>query len=300
MPLKPGLAAVGKWPEGLASDGRSIWVAESGQRRIARVDTQANRVVETVVVGRLPVDMATGAEGNIYALVNTDKTVFARTPDGKGHKLATLRECPERFVPRPGALLVLVLPDCSSASSRVLRIDTGKGTVKASAELGRNANAIAAAGDDAWVLHSTGPIRTLDAATLQPTGSIQIDGFPWVIAASGRGVFVGGRQAQQSGWPMVVRLDPATRRETHRRLLPGDELIAAMAVSERHVVAVGLRGTIFVLSADDLAPRGQFVAQGFGDFRPQAALIMNDRLYVSTHKGQGESGTLLVFEGWQH
>lgn len=297
--LKPIVVPVGKWPEGLAASGPSIWVAESGLRRIARVDTRTNQVAETVTVGRLPVDMAVGPEGNLYGLVNTDKTVFLRTPDGKNRRLATFTACPERFAARTGMLLVLVQPDCSSATARVLGVDTGKGTVRSSPELGPNANAIAAVGDAAWVVHSTGSVQIVDAATLQPAGSIPIGGFPWVIASNGGAVFVAGREAQQRGSGMVVRVDAATRRETQRRVLPGTELMAAIAADDRHVVAVGPQGTVFVLSAADLAPLRRFTAAGFGEFQPQAVLIANGRLYITTHKGQGENGSLLVFEGWQ-
>ena len=78
--IAPEIIDVGKWAEGLAWDGRSLWVAESGQRTVARIDLAARRVVEHVKVGRLPTDMVATSAGAVDALVATDKSVWKRSP----------------------------------------------------------------------------------------------------------------------------------------------------------------------------------------------------------------------------
>src|SRR4051812_4782487 len=78
LTMTPRVIQVGKWAEGIAFDGSSIWVAESGQRSIAQIDAARGSVIRHVTVGRLPVNMLRFTDGAIYALVQTDKLVWQR------------------------------------------------------------------------------------------------------------------------------------------------------------------------------------------------------------------------------
>src|SRR6185295_12728485 len=134
--LTPSIVAVGKWAEGVAFDGNSLWVAESGQRSIAEIPKDGT-IARHVSVGRLPVGMASLPDGRIYALVQTDQIVWQQTPGNpKGRRLTSLKECPNALAAGPRALWVLTQPDCSSGSSRAIRIDPESGRQFPTEQLG--------------------------------------------------------------------------------------------------------------------------------------------------------------------
>ena len=127
--LSPFVIPVGKWPEGIASDGRYLWVAESGSRRIAKVDQRRGRIVSRVKVGRLPVQMMALADGRILSLVHTDKKLWQQpTPKGKGRTLARIGDCPVSMTGDSAGIWVATYVNCTGDKSKIFEIDpqTGK------------------------------------------------------------------------------------------------------------------------------------------------------------------------------
>lgn len=298
--LKPRVVPVGRWPEGLAWDGASVWVAESGVQRIARIDTVAGKVVETARVGRLPVDMASGANGAIYAMVNTEQRVFVKTPGGKGAVLTGIAGCPDKMIAHGGALLALAWPDCSSRTSQVVAIDPGNGARRVSADLGRDGFAIAASGDTAWVARGAGGrIDVVDVASLKPTGSVEAGGALFVLAAADGAVFAGGREGADRGAPRVVRIDAASRAVTHRATLPGGGHVKALVLAGPHLIAAGEKGALFVLAAADLKPLARLVVDGPMPVDARRLLVVGDRLFVSSFVGDGDHNAVVILEGWR-
>ena len=290
---------VGRWPEGLAWDGAALWIAESGVRRIASVDPAAGRVTGTVPVGRLPVDMAAAPDGTVYALVNTDKKVFAHKRGGRSAALAGVAGCPDHMTLSGPTLLVLTWPDCSSADSRIVAIDTATARARSSASLGRNAFGIAATGEHAWVAHSDGSVDVVDIASLARQATVAVGGFTIAIAAGNGAVFVAGRDRPQGGAPLVARIDAASRAVSHRLVLPGGETITALTVAGRHLVAAGEKGSLLVLAADDLRPLAKIAPRGWTATPAQRLLVVGERLYLTTHAGVGENGSLVMIDGWR-
>lgn len=290
---------LGRWPEGLAWDGAALWIAESGVQRIARVDPAAGRVSETVRVGRLPVDMTAGADGTVYALVNTERAVFARKRGGPGAVLSGVAGCPERMALSGATLLVLTWPDCSSADSKVVAIDTATARSRTSPSLGKDAFAIATAGGHAWVLHRDGTLDVIDIAALTRSATVAIGGFTLAMAASDSAVFVGGLDRPEGTAPLVARIDAASRAVTHRGTLPGQARVAAIAAAGRHIVVAADNGALFVLSADDLTPLARLTVPSLAGETPRAMLVVGDRLYLTMHKGAGDNGSLLTIDGWR-
>ncbi|MBM3623420.1 MAG: hypothetical protein FJX20_22300 [Alphaproteobacteria bacterium] len=287
---------LGRWPEGLTWDGAALWIAESGVQRIAKVDPAAGRVAETVRVGRLPIDMAASADGTVYTLVNTDRAVFARKRGGPGAVLSGVAGCPERMALSGTTVLVLTWPDCSSADSKIVAVDTATARSRSSPALGRDAVAIVAAGGHAWVLHRDGAVDVVDIAALTKRATVAIGGATLALAASESAVFVGGLDGAA---PLVARIDVASRAVTHRGSLPGAARIAAIASAGRHIVTADELGALFVLSADDLTPLARLGAPGLAGDGPRGMLVVGDRLYVTIHKGVGINGSLLVIDGWR-
>ena len=174
---------------------------------------------------------------------------------------------------------MLTWPDCSSADSRIVAIDTASARTRSSASLGRNAFGIAATGDRAWVAHSDGSVDVIDIASLARQATVAVDGFTVAITAGDSAVFVAGRDRPQGSASLVVRIDAASRAVTHRRVLPGGEMITALTVAGRPLIAGGEKGALLVLSADDLRLLARIAPRGWTATPAQRLLVVGERLY---------------------
>jgi DNA-binding SARP family transcriptional activator/streptogramin lyase len=71
--------ALGKRPLGLASNGRTVWVAVNGDRTLARIDARSGRLVRTIGIGAAATDVALGT-GSVWVVTANDHTVVAVSP----------------------------------------------------------------------------------------------------------------------------------------------------------------------------------------------------------------------------
>jgi hypothetical protein len=250
-----------------------------------------------MTVGRLPVGVEADADGNIYSLQQTDKTVWRTRPAGPGKRFAQIVECPQDLAVTAAALWVLVWPDCSSAEAKAVRIDIKTGKQTRTELLGEWGEAVAAAHDAVWVAHVRGgAISRIDPASLA-VDRLAMDGLSlWDVAANDRRVFAGGRVGEDNARGVVVAIDPASLQEVARQAI--GEMILRVVADDRHVAAVGLDGKIWILSADTL--RQEIVIEpSVGPYRPSDALLLGDRLVVVAQQLGGENGAVLTFEGWR-
>ena len=290
---------IGKWPEGITSDGQNLWIAESGVRRVAQMDPTNGRVIKRVKVGRLPVDMVADPTGQVFSLVYTDGLVWSHPAQGKGRRLAKLTDYPEDMVADSKFLWVLTHPGGSSANTKVVRIDRRSGKTKTSNALpDQNASGIALSRGRIWLVHGQGRggrISVVDANTLARGGSIGVNVFLTDIASSDQGMFVSGGEFNKSG--TVVKYNPGNGREEARAQLPG-QFIGTLAAFQDHVVAIGSGGTIWVLSASDLSIR-RVITLNFGQYQAQDVHVTASSLFITTHRGQGSNGSVLAVRNWQ-
>ncbi len=295
--IAPEIIEVGKWAEGLAWDGRSLWVAESGQRTVARIDLAARRVVDRAKVGRLPTDMVATAGGDVDVLVATDKLVWKRSANGGSATLTKLDECPQAMIGGAQALWVLTLPDCSSDKSRLIRVDRGNGRQSRTDELGQWGQAMTAQGNQIWIAHARGPALTVaDQDTLDAT-SIKVSGASlWSLAANSRNVFGGGREDENNEAGLVVMFDPVNRTEVHRATM--SQLVTRIVSDENHVVALGNKGTIWVFAARDLSLQ-RTITLSTGAFEPHGAIFHQDSILISVGQFSGENGAVFVVGDWR-
>ncbi len=296
--LTPAVWAVGKWPEGMAFDGQSLWVAESGQRTLARLDPFSGAVIERVPSGRLPVGMVANRQtGEVFAEVATDQTIVKFSRSGKGGKFVSLPDYPNGIAADDVAIWTLLWVDGSNADVSVIRHDQRTGASKKSEILGQAGSKIAKAGNSLWVnqaMQYNTDLNLLDPGTLQRKQVVTLDGFFPAMAATETGVFLGGGNWDVNG--TVIRVDPATLFETARRELPG-EFIDRITTDGEFVVAAGTKGTLWVMEAGYLALRRE-IRLNYGEFTPASLLIEGDTLYISVHTGSGENGSILELKGW--
>jgi hypothetical protein len=289
---------VGKWPEGIVYDGKSLWIAESARRRIAQLNITNGRVIKRVKVGRLPVDMVATSDGRVFSLVYTDQLVWLQPKRGRGARFARLKDYPEGMVNDDRTLWVLTHPGGSSAQTKVVRLDQRSGKAKGSDNLGQNGSDLAVANGKVWVVHGTGKsgqLSLLDPDTLAGKGQIHVNGFVSQIAANDHGVFVSGGEWDKSG--LVLKFDGETRTEMARRMLPG-QFVYSMTADEKHVIAIGRQGKIWILSPEDLSILRE-IDLSIGQFEPRMILPIGDTLYITTSRGRGGNGSVVVVKDWK-
>jgi hypothetical protein len=294
--IKPQVRPVGKWPEGIASNGKALWVSESGQRAIRQIAPDGKG--RSVTVGRLPVGMVAASDGRVLVAVQTDKLIWAQSGD-TGKPLVRLKECIEQIGldAAKRKLLVVALPECSSASSKLLAVDIDSGKVNASGLLGKDATDVVAVNGQALVAHATGAIEIVTVDTLAVAQVVQTGNTLWRGTASKSSVFFGGMTQRPGGRAMVMRLDPASFKVTHRRELDSPEMIMAVAATEDRLIAADRLGRIWIMRGDDLTLEAEIQATT-GAFTPQAMIVVGDTLLMTTHQGQGENGSIYAFNGW--
>ena len=64
---------VGDGPTGIAFGEGAVWVANSGDGTVSRIDSETEEVVETIEVGNRPVGIAAGA-GSVWVTVQEPVT----------------------------------------------------------------------------------------------------------------------------------------------------------------------------------------------------------------------------------
>ncbi|PWW04568.1 hypothetical protein DFR52_1011267 [Hoeflea marina] len=295
--LEPGVIDVGKWAEGIAFDGRFYWVAESGQRSVAKIEYGSGDLIKHVKIGRLPTSMVAPREGGVFALVATDKLVSSIGANDKVTTLAKLGECPDRMIAGDGGLWVLTQPACSSESSRVIGIDARTGKQTKSSNLGEWATSLAAMGLEIWVGHARGGLVNVYDSRTAEVGDITVPGLStWAMASNSAHVFAGGRVDENNDDGLVVMFDPDRMEEAARASLP--EMVMQMLADADHLVAIGEKGTIFVLSAQTLDLL-RTIRLTTGDYTARDVIALEDNLLITSSMAAGENGAVLVVNDWR-
>jgi DNA-binding beta-propeller fold protein YncE len=281
---------VGKWPEGVVVVGDAAWIAESGGRRVVKVDLARGEITARVSVGRLPVEMASSLAGEVYSLIHTDKEIWTIDPaSARGRVLVRLPDDPEDMVYADGALWVLLWAKGSSQGSSVVRVDPATGRLTRSPELGPNAFALAVGHGRVWVAHGGGAISVVDQATLAPTGDLAVRDQHRLIAVGQGAVYADTRDG-------VVRIDPATGKVTHEVTLGAQ--LSVLSAEGDHLLAVDRAGRGWRLDPADLHVTAALSAPaGMGE--PHAVAFHNGRLLFTDYSyrsGEPEraDGRLLV------
>ena len=296
--IEPYVIPVGKWAEGVTVSNGSLWVAESGSRSVAEVDAASGKIRRHITVGRLPVSMGSAPDGSVYALVETDKAVWVQPPGGgKGRRLATLVDCPQAMAVSDAAVWVLTQPDCSSADSRMVKIDRHGAGEAITESLGEWGQAMTLGHGKAWGAHARGPgISMVDLKTLafQRVGSGELS-F-WAITSNSFGIYAGGHQGQDNSAGVIAEINPIDGKEGRRILVP--ERIAAMTSDDRNVIAVGDKGTIWVVDAGRFAIV-KTIKVGGGLGNPRDVILQDGRIVMTDQSRNGDNGALVIIQNWQ-
>lgn len=270
---------VGQWPEGVVVSAGSVWVAQSGERTVARLDPATGAVQATIKIGRLPVSMGVAPDGAPIVQVNTNKRVSRIDPkSNKAKILKVLPDGPEQMVVAGGFAYVLLWKNDSSAGSSVLRLNLASGASTRSVDTGENAFGLAVGGGQVWVALAGGRLAVLDASTLALKAPVAVAGRPYHVVAGGGAVFVSDGNA-------VVRVSTVEPAVTGRLDLPLP--VSAMAAWDDLVVVATRDGTVWLLEPASLVVRARLKPKAPYDAQ---AIARDGKTLWLTHHGDAANG----------
>jgi YVTN family beta-propeller protein len=209
---------VGDGPGEMAVGAGSIWVVNSGDGSLSRIDPATNAVTATIPVGSPATDtlfIFVRSNGEQVWVLNLVDETLQRIDPATNQVAATL--------PRPDLPGVLTLPYGPFAvaddgalwlayeqNGWVARVDPVTGQITAALEV--DEPSVATAAGAVWVI-GTGDrtVLRLDPATAEVVATIEMDGTPRRIAETAGAVWVGlwsGVGLVEDG--RVLRIDPTT------------------------------------------------------------------------------------------
>ncbi len=294
--LKAAMWPVGKWPEGIVHDGKSLWYAEAARRRIVQINASNGRVIKRVKVGRYPSAMVANSKGSVFALAIYSDLVWVQPRKGRGKRLTKLPDYSVDMVGDDETLWAITQLTKQNNVEQVVRIDQNSGKSTKSEPLSGQGFNLTQGFGKVWVSHGD-YMSVLDAKTLGDVRELPLDGFMYHLAANSHGVFTSaGKDKGRETMISVVKLDGETGREAARRDLPVP--VFSLAVDDDHVIAASGEGKIWVLSPEDLSIQ-RIIELNVGKFEPFTILPLKDTLYITTYKGRGVNGSVVVVKDWR-
>jgi len=188
-------------PEGIASGAGAVWVTDSADNLLLRVDL-AGQVIDRIPVGRGPAGVTVG-DGEVWVANELDGTVSEVNP-GAGRQVATI---PVGIGPHAIAFGYGSVWVANVTDDTLSRIDAATGTVTTVIPLGSAPAGITTGAGAVWVTsQQTGELLRIDPADNRPSRAIPIGRSPAGLAAGGGSIWV----ADSGG--ALWRVDPRTGR----------------------------------------------------------------------------------------
>ena len=144
--------------------------------------------------------------------------------------------------------------------------------------------------DEVWVSHArNGGVSIVDKRSLRDA-RISLPGAEiWKLASDFSFVYGGGRVEGSADDGLLIKINPLSRQETGRVLLP--EMIREVATDGIFVFAVGETGTIWIVSATDMKLLRTVKPTTLGaSYAPTSVLVVEDLLVISARQFFGLDG----------
>jgi peptide/nickel transport system substrate-binding protein len=190
---------IGGAPSGLAFSGGSLWASDGEARSVAQVDPGANQVVQRIEVGNAPRAVA-AAGGALWVASSADGAV--RRVDLEGGQVTRsipIGSSPTAVAAGAGAIWVT-----SEEAGTVTRIDARSGTVVRAINVGNGPSAIATGEGAVWVVNRhDGTLSRIDPATNAVSGTVRVGRDPTGVTARDGAVWVAGGEERT-----VTKVDP--------------------------------------------------------------------------------------------
>jgi YVTN family beta-propeller protein len=195
--------AVDGSPVALAFGAGSLWVADGDSREVIQVDVGANKALPRVDVGNSPRALAVAGDA-LWVASGVDATVQRYDLDrGRLTRPVPLDSNPTALAAGAGALWV-----ASEEAGTVTRVDPRTGSVVRTIPVGNGPAALAVGEGAVWVANRhDGTVARIDPATDSVSGLVRVGGDPTGVAAGDGAVWVASGEAGT-----VVRVDPIAPR----------------------------------------------------------------------------------------
>ena len=180
---------VGNAPTGVAVGYGSVWVANSSDGTLARIDAVSGTVKSTIALGSNATDVAAGA-GAVWVSDRTGDRVFRVDPQtDQVTGVINVGTGPTSLAVGFGSVWV-----ANSLDGTVSRIDPQTNTVTGTVAVGDGAGAVAVAGGGVWVSSQyAGTVARIDPVTDAITRTVRVGSRPQGLAVAGGLVWVGAR-----------------------------------------------------------------------------------------------------------
>jgi YVTN family beta-propeller protein len=148
-----GSVGVGNRPSAIASGAGSVWVTNSADGTVTRIDP-TTLVATTIPVGHGPAAVAVNAAGVWIANADDNTLVLVDTETNAVAGTAEVGEGPTAVLATPTALWV-----ANGRGGTVMRLDPRSGKVEKTIDMGGTPDALALAGGHVWVAIAPAPPR---------------------------------------------------------------------------------------------------------------------------------------------
>jgi YVTN family beta-propeller protein len=220
---------VGSSPAGVAVGAGSVWVANSLDGSVSRIDPRAGEVVQTVNVGRRPVAVAVGGRAVWVADADGDAVIPLDPRSGVPAQAVHLTASPGGVAVGFGSLWV-----AEPLAHKVVRIDPDTGRTQAEIAVGGGAGPVATGAGAVWVVNALdGTLSRIDPERDAVTSTAPVGDAPAGVAAGVDGVWVAAE-----GDGELVSMDPRTG-AVRRRYTVGAAPVAVTLVGATPWVAAG-------------------------------------------------------------
>ena len=279
---------VGGGPAGVAVGGGAVWVANGLDGTVSRIDPGANEEVQKVTVGNGPTGVAFG-EGAVWVTNSVDGTV-SRIAPGPGRVTGT-------FPALVGASGVAVGFDriwvASPSAGSVVALDPKSGEVVARIGVGVEPGAIAVGTDAVWVANrADGTVAKISPGVEAVTSTVTVGRGPEGIAAGPDVVWVAN-----GGDGTLSQIDAETGRVAQTVLLDNPPRGVAVSGDGLYVAVRSTgeehRGGELLVQANS-PPDSIDPALAYAGGPSWAALLMTNDGLVTFRRVAGVEGTQLV------
>jgi YVTN family beta-propeller protein len=244
-------------PQGIAADGKSVWVAELTSNSVARIDPQTNLVAKRYSVGARPVGLAVGAGAVWVAANGSDEvwTIDLGADEVRGQPIRVGRE-PLDIVVGAGSVWVT-----NMGSGTVSRIDPRTRQVVATIPVGAEPIGLAVGATGVWVAgFRDSLIWRIDPRTNRILGApVSVGQGPSAVIANPMGVWVASQSAT------VSRVDET--RSAVATFAVGQSASGVAAVGQQILVSDYLGGAIWRVDGTSHKVIGPPIPVGKGPVR---------------------------------
>lgn len=218
--------AVGTHPVGIAARGHDVWVANTNDGTVSRIDSSTRRVTKTISAGGPATDVVVLGPKTIWT-GNGSSGMLARLSPDLPEPIETVDlRGGDRLAPNAVYGLASGAGSLWAASGgSVVRLNPRSGKVVKRIAVPKAPVAVAYGLGAVWVATSPDRLVRIEPRTNKPSFATAV-GYPAAVAV-GRGSVWAGSQSTSPG--AVAQLDPATLQLVERYPVPGPTAIAVTA-----------------------------------------------------------------------